>query len=142
MKPFWIAAALMILLASACSAQESTIILRLLNGRTGKPITDRSFNVWLGSSGNVLHDTNSSGEIKLDVAKITPPSIRVLPDHRFDCRSERDVTSGDRTEYSLDEILSKGVVGENLCGHAKSPPEPGVLIIFVRPRTFIEKWNL
>jgi hypothetical protein len=66
----------------------------------------------------------------------------VAPDFRFDCRWKSDFGPAYIIEYSLDEILSTGVVGENLCGKAKSPRQPGVLIIFVRPRTFMQKWKL
>jgi hypothetical protein len=126
-----------------CQAQESTITIRLLNGKNGKPITDRDFNIHLGSSwDNLLHDTDSRGEIKLDVADVWPRTIRVAPDFRFDCRSKKDFGDGGMIEYSLDEILTKGVVGKNFCGKATSLAHPSVLVIFVRPRTFIEKWKL
>jgi hypothetical protein len=133
---------LVFLAAAICPAQQTTIIVRLLNGKNGKPVTDKSFNVWLGKGENVLLDTDSRGIIKLDVAGVTPRTIRVLPDFRFDCRSKNDFGEGVRIEYSLDEIFSKGVVSKNLCGKAASLPQPGVLAIFVRPRTFMEKWRL
>lgn len=131
---------LSLFLVAGCTGQ--TITVRLLNGKNGKPITDREFNIWLGDRGNVLRNTDSNGEIKMYIADVTPRTIRVLPDFRFDCRSKQDFGRGDRIEYSLDEILSRGVVSQNLCGSAESRLYPGVLIIFVRPRTFMEKWRL
>jgi hypothetical protein len=125
-----------------CPAQQTIITIRLFNGKNAKPITDRNFNIWLGNSNNLLHDTDSRGEIKLDVADVNPRKIRVLPDFRFDCRSKQDFGEGQLNEYSLDEILTKGVVSKYLCGKATSLPQPSVLVIFVRPRTFIEKWKL
>ena len=132
----------LLFIALLSQAQETTITVQLLNGKNGKPITDRNFNIWIGDTGNVLHGTDSQGEINLDVSKAKPRTIRVLPDFRFDCRSNRDFGRGDRIEYPLDEILSKGVIGENLCGKATSRRQPGVLVIFVRPRTLMEKLKL
>jgi hypothetical protein len=132
----------LLFIALLCQAQETTITVRLLNGKNGKPIPDRNFNIWIGDAGNVLHDTDSQREIKLDVTNAKPRTIRVLPDFRFDCRSNRDFGRGDRIEYPLDEILSKGVISKNLCGKATSQRQPGVLVIFVRPRTLMEKFKL
>jgi hypothetical protein len=132
----------LLFIALLCQAQETTITVRLLNGTNGKPITDRNFNVWIGDTGNILHDTDSQGVIQLDVTNSKPRTIRVLPDFRFDCRANRDFGRGDRIEYPLDEILSKGVISENLCGKPTSHRQPGVLVIFVRPRTLMEKFKL
>jgi hypothetical protein len=41
--------------------------------------------------------------------------------------------------FSTRDVLQFGVVTENLCGKAKASPEPGELVIFVRPLTFWEK---
>jgi|SRR5580658_1507591 hypothetical protein len=132
--------ALVFLLAVAvlCQGQQSKIVIRLLNGETGKPIPDKSFNVWLGDGGMLLLNTDRKGEISLDVSNVQPREVRINPSTRFDCRSRHDFSAGYRIKYSLDEVASRGVVSENLCGNPSAPPEPGVLILFVRPRTFIE----
>jgi hypothetical protein len=69
----------LLFIALLSQAQETTITVRLLNGKNGKPITDRNFNVWIGDTGNVLHDTDSQREIKLDVtnAKLRVTDSRV-----------------------------------------------------------------
>jgi hypothetical protein len=141
MKLFRIIPLACFLISTVCLAQQTAITVRLVNGKNGKAITDKAFNIWLGNSFEGLHDTDAKGEIKLDVTNIEPRKIRVLPDFRFDCR-ESHGSGGDRIEYSLDEILSAGVVGENLCGRAGSLRQPGVLVIFVRPRTLTERREL
>jgi hypothetical protein len=74
----------------------------------------------------------------IDISDVRPFEIRVSPSDHFDCRFKRDFSNGNLVRYSLAEIISRGVVGENLCGKARISPEPGVLVIYVRPRTFIE----
>ena len=83
----------------------------------------------------LLLNTDRKGEIDLDITKVQIREIRVNPNTRIDCR---DFAGGYRIKYSLDEIAFKGIVSENLCGNIKASAEPGVLILFVRPRTFIE----
>jgi hypothetical protein len=139
-----VSAFLLIVLCSApilCQAQRS-VVVQVLNGKNGKPIRDRKFNVWLGDGGMLLLDTDAAGKIQLDVANVQPPKVRVNPNTRFDCRNKRDFGSGYKIEYSLDEILSKGIVGTNLCGSRTRAPVPGVLVIYLRPRTFIEKFMI
>jgi len=120
------------------------IILRMLNGKSGKPIWRHDLtNVWLGDEKSYsLHRTDSKGEIVIDFSNVEPFEIRILPSTYADCRFRGDQTSARLVRYSLDEIVSKGVVGENLCGKARASPTPGVLVVYVRPRTFIEGMKL
>jgi len=141
-KAFSVALVWFLIAAIPCPAQQGQIVIRLLNGKTGKPIRDKSFNVWLGDGGMLLLDTDRKGEIRLDIANVKPREVRVNPNTRFDCRSKRDFSGGGRIKYSLDEVFSRGVITENLCGRYSAPATPGVLILFVRPRTFIEWWKI
>lgn len=111
----------------------------MLNGTTGKPIRDKRFSVWLGDGGMLLLDTDRNGEVGLDITNVHPREIRVSPNSRIDCRFNYDFAVGSRIKYSLDEITSRGIVSENLCGKTTTvSADPGVLILFVRPKTFIE----
>ena len=101
-------------------------------------------NIWFGSEKVFWRDTDSKGQITLDTHGAQPPEVAVGPDFVFDCRSTRDSDLAHRQtlKYSLDEIVSKGIVGENLCGTVTASPNPGALILFVRPRTSKEKREL
>ena len=148
MKLSRIAAVLLSLLV-VCAGQQAgdgsgKIILRMLNGKTGKPIWRHDVtNVWLGDAKEFsLQRTDGKGEIVIDVRNVQPFEIRVLPSTYADCRFKGDQMSGRLVRYSLAEIISKGVVGENLCGKTRVSPTPGVLVVYVRPRSFIEAWKL
>ena len=52
------------------SAQDGKIVIRLLNGRTGKAIRDKRFNVWLGTGNMLLLNADGNGEIDLDVSDV------------------------------------------------------------------------
>jgi hypothetical protein len=42
-------------------------------------------------------------------------------------------------DFSTQEVLQHGVVSANTCGKATASPQPGEVILFVRPRNFREK---
>jgi hypothetical protein len=113
------------------------IILRLLNGKNGKPIRFELPNIWVGSARAPVNPrTDAKGEIQTDVSGAEPRTVGVMGNWYVDCRAE-GVPLG--TKYSIDTILSKGIVTENNCGKAWVEPTPGVLVIYLRPMTFWEK---
>jgi hypothetical protein len=90
--------------------------------------------VRLGGQKVFWHDTDSKGQIALDVGSAQPRELAIGPDYVFDCRATRDSNLVlAHAKYSLDEIIAKGIVGDNLCGTATASPTPGALILFVRP---------
>lgn len=142
MRPPPIAVALLSLVVLSPAQQSNRkIVLQLLNGKNGKPIRDENINVWLGNVQS-WPTADSQGEVMLDFSHAQPSEIRVMPNYRFDCRFKADAMGGRSVKYSLNEIITKGIVGENLCGKISALPRPGVLTLFVRPRTFFEKWKL
>jgi hypothetical protein len=127
-----------------CPAQQATsVTVRFINGTNGKPIKDKAVNIRLGSEKVSWRDTDSQGQIILDVGSARPRELAIGPDFVFDCRSTQNsnVTMA-HAKYSLEEIITKGIVGDNLCGTASASPTPGSLILFVRPRTSKEKRDL
>src|SRR5580658_3496243 len=97
-----------------CPAQQTSvntgkIILRMLNGKTGKPIRRHDVtNVWLGDAKEFsLQRTDAKGEIVVEISNVHPSEIRVLPSTYADCRFKGDQTSGRLVRYSLDDIISK-----------------------------------
>ena len=144
MKKSVIAFSIFLLATVLCSAQQSRIVIRMLNAKNGHPIGDASVNVWLGDEVSALQKIpDAKDEIGLDLAGVEPRTIRVMPNMRMDCRSSNGHSPpGDKIPYSLDEILSKGIVGGNVCGKATAPSTPGVLILFFRPMKFYERWML
>jgi len=124
--------------------QGQQIVIRFVNGTNGKPIKDKGVNIWSGSAKLFWRDTDSKGRIILDIDSSQPRELGVGPDYVFDCRSSGDanINLARTLKYPLDEIVAKGIVGENLCGTVTASPTPGTLILFVRPRTSKEKREL
>jgi len=129
--------------ASVPKAGVNKIVLRVLNGKSGKPIKHDSPSIWLGNTQHPMNPpTDSKGEIMVDIHEAEPREIRVMPNWYADCRFRDDHAAGMKVRYPLDEIIAKGVVAENVCGKSLANPVPGVLILYVRPRTLKEKWDL
>ena len=133
---------LLILATVLCPAQDGAttrITLRYLNGKNGKPMRDAQTNVWTPDSKpfSRLADSNAR-DVIWEFTQTRPVGFGVLPNHLFECRFKRDEMGGRSVNYSLDEIVTHGIVGVNLCGKIALPPTPGALILFVRPKTFRE----
>jgi hypothetical protein len=121
------------------------VVLRILNGKTGWPIWAELPNVWLGGANSPVDPpprTSLRGEIKLEVPATVPRELRFLPNWYVDCRSSGDQMAGNKLKYSVDEILAEGIVAENVCGKPRAKPTPGVLTLYVRPRTWMEIMEL
>jgi hypothetical protein len=123
-------------------AEKIKIIVRLLNGKNGKPIKHEFPNIWLGDAKFPTSPQAEKGDVNLEIGAIQPREIRVMPNYYVDCRFGRDTLDGNLLKYSLDEIASKGVVAENRCGQVHTTPIPGVLVLYVRPMTLKEKLEL
>jgi hypothetical protein len=120
-----------------------TIKVRLVNGKTGNPIKNDTPNIWFGDATHPINPaTNSDGEAVVNVNVAQFQELRIMPNLYADCRVKEDRNTGMRVKYSLEEIITRGVVSENLCGKPRTAPIPKVLVLYVRPRTFMEKWRL
>jgi hypothetical protein len=119
-----------------------TITVRLINGKNGKPVSDDAPNIHFAGD-NARYGgnppTNSNGEV---VVSVHSPDIEVMPNLYADCRYKHDSTAGLGVKYSIEEILRTGIVSENFCGKHRLKPLPGVLILYVRPRTLFEGMRL
>jgi hypothetical protein len=151
-KPLALAIVLLLFAFSGETAQtpapaKRTIRIKLLNGKTGRPVWWRGLvSVRIGSAINrsdlcaVDKRTNLVGEAEVDVTDANPPQVFVGADF-----ISRDCRYGPQTEsppaYSIDEIRLKGIVSENNCGGPRRAAKPGVLMIYVIPSTLRELWN-
>jgi len=135
---------------SELSAQTRTrtnsrqkITVRIVDGVTGLPEWFEFPNIWIGSSTSSGNPRlNARGEIQMDVTESSPRVIRFLPNWYADCRYHGDMDDGMKVQYSVDDILETGVVGKNVCGWFHAKPQPGVIVFYVRHRTFPEMMAL
>ncbi len=156
MKPtYFLILALFAIGGTSCNAQ--TLHVRLLNGKTGKPLPNAYVNVWVGdqrkdavpividSNGEAsLSLTNSASDPQLQAESVHSPTFLYSPEIRVQvgfvlCQVTRQKYSWLHiTPYSTTDWVRTGLVTSNACGKSATKPEPGVLTIFARPLSFWE----
>jgi hypothetical protein len=119
------------------------ITVRIVDGVTGLPEWFEFPNIWIGARTDSRNPRlNARGEIQIDITEASPRTIGFLPNWYADCRYHGDIDTGREVRYSLDDILETGVVGNNVCGWFHAKPQPGVIVFYVRHRTFLEMMAL
>ncbi len=118
---------------SSRAALGQSIVVRLVNGRNGKPIA--KVRVYIGFDdlkGKPLDlKTDTNGEIRFDAHGA----------RTFQVHAVGVVACGEQPigapypNFSIDEILKGGMLTENDCGHLNEEPLRGKLQYFVRPAT-------
>lgn len=126
---------LLVVAAGAVSAQTRShlVRIRIINAKTGRPVTDESLNVALrvDQIGSVAMGTDSKGIVRVDPGSAT--IIRILSNMYADCRPRGELY----TNYSIAEIRRTGITPGNLCSEAQPRPVPGELILFEIPKTYV-----
>jgi hypothetical protein len=120
-------------------AQTAEIHIRIVNGKTGRPIKTETLRVWTtrnhvdadlwptDANGAILLKVDSAAQIALD--ENLNASCRTLPANQ----------QSFQLLYSVAEILNKGISTDNTCGTIRVTAKPGELILFERPFTLMEK---
>lgn len=144
-----------------------TVSIRLVNGRTGRPIPNSFVNVWVGNQRKeaTVIPTDKDGIAKLELTDI--PSKQDASTHQSGggsfvavnpvllkaesisvnvgfvrCTSRKVDHSWLLTEhYSTETLVHDGIVTANTCGNSSASPKPGELTVFVRPLNLLEKFE-
>jgi hypothetical protein len=155
------------LILYGASLPAQTLEIRLVDGRNGRPMVGASsyVNVWVGAERKeaIAIPTDENGVARLQLTFNTeeiniPDSSKdrgsIVVDHpvvsynesfRINapyvlCGSGGSNYSWLRSEnFSTKEIVQHGYVSPNTCGKAAVSPQPGKVMLFVRPLTWREK---
>jgi len=113
--------------------QSHGLTIRIINAKTGEPVTDERLNVALkvDQIGSVAMATDKNGIIAVDTEKAT--IIRILSNMYADCRPRGELY----TNYSIATIMKSGITTGNLCSNAQKAAKPGELILYEIPKTYI-----
>jgi hypothetical protein len=134
-----------------------TIKIKLVNGKSGQPISNSYVNTWVGTQRKeaMAIPTDKNGVAWLNLTDkdtdvntqngVTHPVVRYADTIRIVagyvlCQSHAPDYSWLATmEFSTNQILQHGIVTPNSCGKSSVSPNPGELVIFVRPLTWWEQ---
>jgi hypothetical protein len=141
------------------------VTIKLVNGRNGHPMSSSYVNVWVGTKRKEamviptdkdgiarLRLTDNDDEVDLHMRKkYVRDNVVIDPIVKYDEEFQvnvgfvicyphvRDYSWLSTANISTKQLLQEGIVWPNSCGKATASPEPGELIIFVRPLTWWEK---
>jgi hypothetical protein len=149
--------ATLFLLGVLSAARGQEIRVKFLDARTGRPVTYESASTWVGTNKSYLvAPANKKGTATFiytghSLRAIWPPKTKESP------YNPRELTVPPGPEriaaapvvaagicwdlgplregpwYSISDILQHGAMSENHCGKATANPEPGELILFIKP---------
>ena len=167
MRSLTMALVLAVFAPPALHGQE--IRIKLLDARNGKPAANECLNVWTGTErgeqliaktnddgtavlrsahGNVVAETACREQWPLEAPlNARPGALMLVPEWHVACQEYTRVVPEQATvnpltrlpSYPVKRILELGVSASNTCGRFREQAKPGELILFVRPRTFLEK---
>lgn len=157
---------LLFLISPGMFLSAQTLQIKLVDGRNGHPMVGTSsyVNVWVGTGRKaaIVVPTNGKGVARIQLTS-NPREVNIpnstnsgsdVVDHpivKYDeslqinvpyvlCGSRGSNYSWLKSEkFSTKEILHHGYASPNTCGKITASPQPGQVILFVRPLTFWEK---
>jgi hypothetical protein len=126
--------------SSVGSLLEQDVRIRVLDGRSGHPISDEHVQVWFNSiKGSSLDlPTDKDGYAALSLSQGVE-SLFIFTDHYYDCRPFRK--NAPKPSYAVAEIRKTGVVVENDCSKFTTEPKRDELTLFVRPLHWWESFR-
>ncbi len=154
-----------LLVMSAMSLAAQTLEIKLVDGRNGRPMVGTSayVNVWVGGERKeaIAIPTDDNGIARLQLT-LNPneenipistghgtivekhPVVKYDESFRINapyvlCGAEGNRSWLDLKSFSTKEVLEHGYASGNTCGKVTATPQPGQVILFVRPLTFWEK---
>ena len=119
---------LLTLATVVAEAEDHTVRIRVVNAKTGEPMTAEGLTVTLGEDSKSVVATDATGVARVDPGKVR--TLRVVTNEDRDCRGNGEAAR----EYSVATIHRTGITAGNTCGHAHNPAAPGELILFDLPK--------
>jgi len=142
-----------------------TIGIKLVNGRTGRPIANTCVNVWVGHERKdamaIPTDKNCIAWLRLtdkgdgininnrwkgcglfgviDPVVKYDDSLRINAGYALCQAHGSDYSWLAIADFSMKQVVQQGIVTANTCGKATASPKPGEVTIFVRPLTWWEQ---
>jgi hypothetical protein len=143
------------LCATLCAQTDRTITVRMLDSKTGLPITTSEVEVRVRvpvTSNQTkgippVYVRPDKDGVGVATFPITASDIRVYASYGaanwsyVNCDSIPDRGSIREHWYSVSEILTTGIAAPNFCSKRTLAVKPGEFVFFVRPMTFWEKMH-
>jgi hypothetical protein len=120
----------------ASAQSDTTITVRILNGRTGKPLKGIRMYVSFDDKPYEINEILSK-DGTLSFSERDRKIMKLSPVGTISCGEQKPGQPD--PVYQLSEIVAKGYVSRNDCGHHYVEPHPGELVLF---RKYATQWEL
>jgi hypothetical protein len=127
----------------AAMAQDNKIVIHVIDGRNGKPVSNEHILIFQGVSAEDIRELKNHLDLQTDANGMAflptdaMPQIQVSVDWHKVCQS-----SSSKLIFSLEEIKKNGVATPNTCGSIARKLAPNQFYVFTRPLNFREKMRL
>lgn len=138
-----IACAVLLCVSLPAGAQDALPLrVQILNGRTGRPVTnvhlrlfrDARLHALSAANGDKGETTDGEGYAPIPNIDATSGNVFIMVDQHRPC------SKTDKHDFPLEKVRVTGVVSANSCKpRITMYPQPGTLIFYVRDLTFFEK---
>ena len=126
-------------------AQQNSITIQVIDGKSGNPVSDARVLVFTGDTvtnlrthkGSKEAHTNQQGLAIIPIDPETTKWIQPWVDWKHQCSENPN-----EVHIEVEQIKQTGVQGNNACGKATQLAIPGRLTLFVRNMTLKEKMDL
>jgi hypothetical protein len=124
------------LVTVCCSAQTSTIQVRFVDGKTGKPIHLRNYFIRPGGNEYRGYTVNKVSNDAIDLKFETATTFTLQAEANNRC--DTDTHTSTPVTYKVQEIVDTGVVSANFCGPLHMKPTKGEPVIYSRRPKWLE----
>jgi hypothetical protein len=133
---------LTLILVAGTAGQENRIVIKVVDGRNGKLLSNQRLLVFAGESSSAVRQhkaqfqlvTDENGTAFLPITSRDVQWIQVWLDWHVLCQDAPNNNS-----FSVKEIMRTGLSTPNTCGGSMEKPTPGHFIVFARPAHWWEK---
>lgn len=144
MKRSWISLAILLIgLTGRASSEDQSLITRVMDGKSGTPVTNERLLVFGGSDAAQLRAHQKHFEIftddKGDASLKLPHSenvavIQVWADFMTLCQDKPNLQ-----QFAVADVLQHGLVAPNTCSKTKGTAEQGVFKVYVRHSSLVDE---
>jgi len=123
-------------------ATQASVVILVLDGKTGEPIPDHRLLIFGGNSRENLHvhqmhfdlTTDKQGKAVLDLSNRDAAFVQVWVDDMTLCQNKPNLQ-----EFDIALIERSGLAAPNTCGKINEPAKPGMVTIYARHPTVLEQ---
>jgi hypothetical protein len=120
----------LVFLSSVCLAQSTTIRIRFIDGKTGKALRVKYYNIQPNVNDDIDYKLDKIENNVLILTFTNATTFTFSNDAYYRCDAKTETAP--QITYKLQDIVDHGIVSPNICGSVHAQPAKGELLIYSR----------